>query len=135
MIDGRTNIVDPSEAAKEEQTLEAVALAGASAIKRLISERDDLRIRVKTQHGDLVHLTAANVELRRCIMSIRQHYIELATKVLAQLEQFDHTTRDLMQERRDWPFDGRGEDANLVSLAHRLKPAAARPTSVANLDD
>jgi len=134
MIDGRTNIVDPSEAAKEEQTLEAVALAGASAIKRLISERDDLRIRVNTQHGDLVHLTAANVELRRCIMSIRQHYIELATKVLAQLEQFDRATRDSMQERQDRSFDDR-DDANLVSLAHRLKPARAKQTCIAGFDD
>ena len=134
MIDGRTNIVDPSEAAKEGQTLEAVALAGASAIKRLISERDDLRIRVNTQHGDLVHLTAANVELRRCIMSIRHHYIELATKVLAQLEQFDRATRDSMQERQDRSFDDR-DDANLVSLAHRLKPAGAKQTCIAGFDD
>ena len=133
MIDGRTNIVDPSEAAKEEQTLEAVALAGASAIKRLISERDDLRIRVNTQHGDLVHLTAANVELRRCIMSIRQHYIELATKVLFQLEQFDQATRDLIQERQTRTAEGRDVDANLVSLAHRLKPG--RPISVASLEE
>ena len=135
MVDAPTSNIHPSEAAKEGYTLESIAVAGASAIQRLISERDDLRVRANTQQGNLVQLTSANVELRRCIISIRQHYIELATKVLAQLGQFDHTTRDLMQERRDWPFDGRGEDANLVSLAHRLKPAAARPTSVANLDD
>ena len=134
MVDAPTSNIHPSEAAKEEYTLESIAVAGASAIQRLISERDDLRVRANTQQGNLVQLTSANVELRRCIISIRQHYIELATKVLAQLEQFDHTTRDLMQERRDWPFDGRGEDANLVSLAHRLKPAA-RPTSVGNLDE
>ena len=134
MVDAPTSNIHPSEAAKEEYALESIAVAGASAIQRLISERDDLRVRANTQQGNLVQLTSANVELRRCIISIRQHYIELATKVLAQLEQL-HTTRDLMQERRDWPFNGRGEDANLVSLAHRLKPAAARPTSVGNLDD
>jgi hypothetical protein len=135
MIDGQPNLVHPSEAAKEEQTLEAIAVAGASAIQRLISERDHLRIRVNAQQGDLVHLTAANVDLRRCVISIRQHYIELATKVLAQLEQFDQTTRDLMQERQGRSFDSRDEDANLVSLAHRLKPAGARQTSLANFDD
>ena len=135
MIDGRPNIVHPSEETKAEHSLESLAIAGASAIQRLISERDDLRVRVNTQQGDLVHLTAANVELRRCIISIRQHYIELATKVLAQLEQFDHTTHDLMQERQDRPFDGRGEDANLVSLAHRLKPAGARQTSADDFND
>jgi len=135
MVDAPTSNIHPSEEVKEEYTLESIAVAGASAIQRLISERDDLRVRANKQQGNLVQLTAANVELRRCIISIRQHYVELATKVLAQLEQFDHTTRDLMQERGDWPFAGRGADASLVSLAHRLKPAAARPPSVGNLDD
>src|SRR6188768_3876579 len=119
MVDAPTSNIHPSEAAKEEYTLESIAVAGASAIHRLISERDDLRVRANTQQGNLVQLTSANVELRRCIISIRQHYIELATKVLAQLEQFDRATRDSMQERQDRSFDDR-DDANLVSLAHRL---------------
>jgi hypothetical protein len=122
MIDGRTNIVHPNEVNKAEHTLESLAIAGASAIQRLISERDDLRVRVNTQEEDLAHLTAANMELRRCIISIRQHYIELATKVLAQLEQFDHATHDIIQERQNRSFDARAQDENLVSLAHRLKP-------------
>jgi hypothetical protein len=126
MIDGRTNIVHPSEQTKAEHTLESLAIEGASAIQRLISERDDLRVRVNTQEGDLAHLTAANMELRRCIISIRQHYIELATKVLAQLEQFDHATHDIIQERQNRSFDARAQDENLVSLAHRLKPVGAR---------
>jgi hypothetical protein len=129
MIDGRTSIIHPSEAAKEEYGLESIAVAGASAIQRLISERDDLRVRANMQHGDLVQLTAANVELRRCIISIRQHYIELATKVLSQLEQFDHATRDITQERQTRSVERRDEDANLVSLAHRLKPVGTMPTS------
>ena len=135
MIDGQPNLVHPSEAAKEEQTLEAIAVAGASAIQRLISERDDLRARMNTQQVDLVNLRTANVELRRCVTSIRHHYIELATKVLAQLEEFDQATRDLMQERQESSFGGKDDDANLVSLAHRLKPAGAKPTSVGNFDD
>jgi hypothetical protein len=69
------------------------------------------------------------MELRRCIISIRQHYVELATKVLAQLEQFDRATRDSMQERQDRSFDDR-DDANLVSLAHRLKPVGDRQSSL-----
>ena len=135
MIDGRTNIVHPSEETKAEHTLESLAIAGASAIQRLISERDDLRVRVNTQEGDLAHLIAANMELRRCIISIRQHYIELATKVLAQLEQFDHETRDMIQERQNRTFDARAQDENLVSLANRLKPAGARQTNLSDLSD
>ena len=133
MVDAPTSNIHPSEAAKEEYTLESIAVAGASAIQRLISERDDLRVRANTQQGNLVQLTSANVELRRCIMSIRQHYIELATKVLFQLEQFDQATRDLIQERQTRTAEGRDVDANLVSLAHRLKPG--RPISVASLEE
>ena len=135
MIDGRPNIVHPSEETKAEHSLESLAIAGASAIQRLISERDDLRVRVNTQEGDLAHLTAANIELRRCVISIRQHYIELATKVLAQLEQFDHETRDMIQERQNRSFAARAQDENLVSLAHRLKPAGARQTNLSDLSD
>jgi hypothetical protein len=135
MIDGRTKIVHPSEETKAEHTLESLAIAGVSAIQRLVSERDDLRVRVNTQEGDLTHLAAANMELRRCIISIRQHYIELATKVLAQLEQFDHETRDMIQERPNRSFDARAQDENLVSLAHRLKPTGARQTSLGDLSD
>jgi hypothetical protein len=126
MIDGRTNIVHPNELNKAEHTLESLAIEGASAIQRLISERDDLRVRVNTQEEDLANLTAANMELRRCIISIRQHYIELATKVLAQLEQFDHATRDMIQERQNRSFDARAQDENLISLAQRLKPVGAQ---------
>jgi hypothetical protein len=75
------------------------------------------------------------MELRRCIISIRQHYIELAIKVLTQLEQFDHETRDMIQERPNRAFDARAEDENLVSLAHRLKPTGARQTSLGDLSD
>ena len=124
MIDG---VVDVRRASVEtnqegEQTLENVAIAGASAIQRLISERNNLRARVNMQQVDLVTLRTANVDLRRCVISIRHHYIELATKVLAQLEEFDQATRDLVQERQESSFGGRDDDANLVSLAHRLKP-------------
>ena len=118
-----------------EQILENIAIAGASAIQQLISERDDLRARMNAQQVDLVNLRTANVGLRRCVISIRHHYIELATKVLAQLEQFDQATRDLMQERQDRLFGGSDEHANLVSLARRLKPAGARHTDINNLDD
>jgi hypothetical protein len=137
MIDG---VVDVRRASVEtnqegEQTLENIALAGASAIQRLISERNNLRARVNMQQVDLVNLSTANVDLRRCVISIRHHYIELATKVLAQLEEFDQATRDLMQERQESSLGGKDDDANLVSLAHRLKPAGAKPTSVGNFDD
>src|SRR5262249_7043534 len=110
MIDGRPNIVHPSEQTKAEHTLESLAIAGASAIQRPITEGTDFIFSMNTEKGALLHLTAANVELRRCIIAIRQHYIELATKVLAQLEEFDHATHDLVQERQNRSFDARAQD-------------------------
>ena len=137
MIDGVVDVRRSSLDADQEgeQTLENIAIAGASAIQRLLSERNNLRARVNMQQVDLVNLRTANVDLRQCVISIRHHYIELATRVLAQLEEFDQATRDLMQERQESSFGGRDDDANLVSLAHRLKPAGAKPTSVGNFDD
>ena len=133
VVDVRRSSVDADQ--EGEQTLENIAIAGASAIQRLISERNNLRARVNMQQVDLVSLRTANVDLRQCVISIRHHYIELATRVLAQLEEFDQATRDLMQERQESSFGGRDDDANLVSLAHRLKPGGAKSTSIGNFDD
>ena len=106
-----------------DDSLESIAIAGASAIQRLIADRDNLRNYVSTQQRDLIALTATNEELRRRIASIRHHYFELGTRVLSQLEQFDQATRDLMQDKQPESITVREDDANLVSLAHRLKPA------------
>jgi gluconate kinase len=126
MIDGLKNVMSPKDALRidmMDESLESIAIAGASAIQRLIADRDNLRNYVSTQQRDLIALTATNEELRRRIASIRHHYIELGTRILSQLEQFDQATRDLMQDKQPESVTVREEDANLVSLAHRLKPA------------
>jgi gluconate kinase len=126
MIDGLKNVMSPKDALRidmMDESLESIAIAGASAIQRLIADRDNLRNFVSTQQRDLIALTAANEELRRRIASIRHHYVELGTRILSQLEQFDQATRDLMQDKQPESVTVREEDANLVSLAHRLKPA------------
>jgi gluconate kinase len=126
MIDGLKNEMfakDPTETDMTDESLESIAIAGASAIQRLIADRDHLRNYVTTQQRDLIALTATNEELRRRIASIRHHYIELGTRILTQLEQFDQATRDLMRDKQPDPVTVRDEDANLVSLAQRLKPS------------
>lgn len=136
MIDGLKNVMSPKDALRidmMDESLESIAIAGASAIQRLIADRDNLRNYVSTQQRDLIALTAANEELRRRIASIRHHYIELGTRILSQLEQFDQATRDLMQDKQPESVTVREEDANLVSLAHRLKPARQQDND--NLDD
>jgi len=123
MIEGLMNVMTPkpqgqtSEDATDE-TVERVALAGAAAIQRLITDRDGFRARATAQQRDLVALSAINEELCRRLALIRHHYVELATKIIRQLEQFDLATRDAMQENVPAP----SADANLVALANRFKP-------------
>ena len=61
MIDGVVDVRRSSLDADQEgeQTLENIAIAGASAIQRLISERNNLRARVNMQQVDLVNLRTA----------------------------------------------------------------------------
>ena len=126
MIDGLKNGVTPNphaEAVKgqSKESVESVALAGAAAIQRLIAERDNLRNCASVQQRDLSVLNAMNEDLRRRVALIRHHYVELGTRILTQLEQFDQMTRDAMQDIQGAAHTPR-EDANFVSLADRLKP-------------
>lgn len=136
MIEGLTNVMTPKPQAQAsegepDETMESVALAGAAAIQCLIADRDNLRNRANTQQRELVALSAINEDLRRRVALIRHHYVELGTRILTQLEQFDQATRDAMQadlhtasavqdNRHTAPTPS--EDENLVALAHRLRP-------------
>ncbi|MBC8019807.1 MAG: hypothetical protein H7X78_01180 [Methyloceanibacter sp.] len=113
-----------------DETIESVALAGVAAIQQLIAERDNLRNCVSAQQRDLVAMNAANEELRRRLGLIRQHYLELGRRVLAQLEQFDRVTREAIEENQA-TIPTPQEEANLIALAHRLKPNN-RPAKSAN---
>ena len=48
----------------DDDTLERVAIAGATAIQHIIAERNDLRNRTHVQQQELVVLRAINEELR-----------------------------------------------------------------------
>ena len=134
MIEGLSNVMTPRTAqvfeGESDETIESVALAGATAIQRLIADRDSLRNCANAQQRDLVALSAINDDLRRRVALIRHHYVELGTKILTQLEQFDQATRDAMLDIQGGA-PAPSEDANLVALAHRLRPSngASRPTN------
>ena len=122
MIEGLKNVMTPKlHEGESNESLESVALAGAVAIQRLIADRDRLRDSADARQRDLMALSAINEDLRRRIDLIRHHYVELGTRILTQLEQFDQATREAMQEI-PYPVPAPSEDANLVALAHRLKP-------------
>ena len=99
MIEGLSQVLTPprSEPYEGDDTVERVAIAGANAIQCLIADRDDLRRRANAQQQNLVALSAISEELRGRLDLVRRHYVELATNIVAQLEQFDRATRDAMQ--------------------------------------
>lgn len=123
MIEGLMNAMTPKAIAADESdaNLEKVALAGAEAIQRIIADRDELRNRTNTQQRELVALSAINEDLRRRIALIRHHYVELGTRILGQLEQFDDAFRDAMRDNQEIA-GAPSEYANLVALAQRLRP-------------
>jgi hypothetical protein len=115
------NVMTPKAIGDEsDANLERAAMAGAAAIERIIADRDDLRHRATTQQRELVALSAINEDLRRRIALIRHHYVELGTKILGQLEQFDEAFREVMREKE--VATASIEHDNLVALAQRLRP-------------
>lgn len=118
MMEGLGSAPDPRH---EPETVESTALAGAAAIQRIISERDSLRNVTNSQQSEIAHLRSANNDLRRRLLMIRQHYLELATEILAHFEKFDGALREALQ---DPPPDASGsDDDRLVDLAQRLAPS------------
>jgi hypothetical protein len=121
MIEALMNVMTPKAIGDEsDANLERAAMAGAAAIERIIADRDDLRHRATTQQRELVALSAINEDLRRRIALIRHHYVELGTKILGQLEQFDEAFREVMREKE--VATASIEHDNLVALAQRLRP-------------
>jgi hypothetical protein len=111
-----------SEAAAVEypndQAIESAALAGAVAIQRMVAERNGLRSRIGMQERELAALRATNEELRRRLVLIHQHYVELAKQIVGRLEQFDGSVREIVQEAHVAP--SAHEDAQTAALVQRL---------------
>ena len=68
MIEGLINVMTPkpqtqASESESDETIESVALAGATAIQRLIADRDSLRNCANAQQRDLVALSAINEDL------------------------------------------------------------------------
>src|SRR6185312_16052263 len=88
----------PAAEFASSQAMESAALAGAAAIQRLVAECNGLRTRVSLQEAELARLRGANESIRRRFAMLHQRYVELAKKILGQLEQFDGAIREAGQE-------------------------------------
>jgi hypothetical protein len=90
-----------------DHEIESAAVAGAAAVQRLIADRNSLRKRLAAQERDLIASRATQEDLRRRLGMLHQRYLELARKIVSQMEQFDGSMREALQERPD----GNTEDA------------------------
>ena len=88
----------PAAEFASNQAMENAALAGAAAIQRLVAECNSLRTRVGLQEAELARLRSANEGVRRRFAMLHQRYVELAKKILGQLEQFDGLIRETGQD-------------------------------------
>jgi hypothetical protein len=105
-----------------DQAIENAALAGAAAVQRLVAERNNLRTRLAAQQRELASMRAFNEELRRRLYVIHQRYVDVAKKVVGQLEQFDGTIREVVQEGYNGAAPQRQEPQSqaAASLVRRL---------------
>jgi len=97
MTEGSNHIV----AIESDDELERSAVAGAAAIERLISDRNNLRNLLAAHERELAASRADQQDLKRQFAMLYQRYIELAKRVVSQLQQFDGAMREVMTERLD----------------------------------
>src|SRR5665811_1672294 len=87
----------PDEDFTSDEAVETAALAGAAAVQRLVAERNNLRNRLAAQQRELAAMRGINEDLRRRLFAIHQRYVDVAKRVVGQLEQFDATIREVLQ--------------------------------------
>jgi hypothetical protein len=105
-----------------DEAVENAALAGAAAIRRVIGERNELR---REREG----LRAVNGELRDQIVkitTIRDHYVQLASDLFAELKHIHHAIHGALQKSQELSLAPENRDATLIDLARRFSPAASR---------
>ena len=76
---------------ESDDELETAAVAGAAAIQSLIADRNNLRNQLATSR-------AAQEELRKRLAGLHQRYLELAKNVVAELQHFDSTMREITND-------------------------------------
>jgi len=103
-----------------DQAIENAALAGAAAIQRLVAERNNLRNRLAAQQRELAAMRAFNEELRRRLYVLHQRYVEVAKNVVGQLEQFDGTIREVVQEGYNGVAPKQTPQSQAAALVRRL---------------
>jgi hypothetical protein len=95
MTEGSKHII----AIENGDELERSAVAGAAAVERLIAGRNNLRNLLTAHERELAASRADQHDHKRQFAMLHQRYIELAKRVVSQLQQFDGAMREVMNER------------------------------------
>ena len=88
-------------AIESDDELERSAVAGVAVVERLIAGRNNLRNLLAAHERELAASRAVQQDLKRQLAMLHQRYIELAKRVVSQLQQFDGAMREVMTERLD----------------------------------
>jgi cell division protein FtsB len=94
MVDGATRVVED----EPNETIERLALSGAEAIRTIIADRKNLRAQVNAQQREIAALNTINDELRRRIIFLRHHFVELGNKAIDLIQQLDQATREAIRD-------------------------------------
>lgn len=125
---------EPHDDFASDQAIENAALAGAAAVQRLVAERNNLRNRLAAQQRELGAMRAFNEELRRRFYILHQRYVEVAKRVVGELEQFDGTLREVIQDRQNGAVTRQDAQA-AASLVRRLAETEEQPLDLDNEAD
>jgi phage shock protein A len=118
-------------AIESDQDLERSAVAGAAAVERLISDRNNLRNLLAAHERELAASRAAQESLKRRLGVLHQRYIELGKSIVSQLQQFDCAMREAMSDRSE---NQNGEAASAPVAKSQFDsnglPVASRPNGL-----
>lgn len=103
-----------------DQAVENAAIAGAAAVQKLVAERNELRNRMAAQEHEVAAYRAVNTDLRRRLILVHRHYVELAKKVVGDLEGLDGKIREIAQEAHPGQ-DPRAQDPRGAHPAQELQ--------------
>jgi hypothetical protein len=99
-----------------DREIEAAAIAGSAAIRRIIAERNELR-------RERDRLNAINEELRHQnekTTLLRDHYRQIATELLVQLRHMHQAIEEASRKVNELSADPQSRDAALMALARRF---------------
>jgi hypothetical protein len=117
-------------AIESDEELERSAVAGAAAVERLISDRNNIRNILAAHERELAASRAAQESLKRRLGILHQRYIELGKSIVSQLQQFDCAMRQAMSDRSESQNGAASAPVAKSQFDSNGLPVASRPNGL-----